>query len=98
MRRKMGTKVLRAAKARVCVRRGKVRPHPCAVDSLPPKRGVRKLVNLIPRYLLRKEIIDVAFREYLWRCSRVTENIRQPHVLGFDSTLLTNITLAMKEL
>src|SRR5688572_8451225 len=98
MRCQVRAQILCATQTCIGIRRGKVSPNTCAIDPLPPKGVVRKLVYLVPRNLLGQKIVYVALRKYLRRCCGVSEYVRQPHIFCCNTELLLEIALAIQEL
>lgn len=43
-----------------------MRQHFAIVDTCPPKRRMWELVDVVPRQLLSKEVLDSRLLEHLW--------------------------------
>ncbi len=82
----------------VGVHRREVREDPAPVDALPEERVVRHRVGLVPRLLLREEVLGACAPHDLRQRSRVAERVGQPHLAGVDPELVEEEPLALHEL
>jgi hypothetical protein len=82
----------------VGVHRREVREDAAAVDPLPEERVVRHRVRLVPRLLLREEVLGARTPHDLRQRARVAERVGQPHLARVDAELLEEEPLALHEL
>ena len=61
-----------------------------AVNPLPPKRIIGKLIVLVPADLCRHKVFHTRFFHDLGHRSRIAEHIRQPYQCRFPAKLLAN--------
>jgi hypothetical protein len=92
--RELGTGQLRVVR----VDRREVREDARSVDPLPLEAVVRKLVDLVPRDLLRQKVVGAGGTGDLGQRSAVAERVGQPDLARLIPELLQEEALARDEL